>query len=406
MMDNMDNEIMVFTGTFIDGEVLNIIGESLILINPDGWYAHGAMVLEGAESGATGVVMVMVDAGIGVGSVTDGEPITVTSSVLFAYVDEGDPDIADTPAADVCLWRLLIGEDDNIWETACIEGEIIAENLWGTTGSNILWTFTNPDNDYSSEPGDLGDLGIWALEDFLSGPVTLIAPADGSRIASATSADLEWEEMDTADEYALGGDFEDEDATDETEAEVTGLTDNTEYEWKVRVVDPWTSRWSPMWTFITKDLVDTPMFLAPAVGSQDAPLMPSFVWTEISGATDYTFELTTDPTFATGVTSVTVTTYMYTWVGDDLLEDQNYYARVRAFNSSTGGVSDWAVTNFHTRVAPTPPVEVTETTTNITLTQQPAETPDTPAYIWIIIIIGAILTIAVIVLIVRTRRVV
>jgi hypothetical protein len=396
MNTNIDNEIMVLSGTFVDEEHLMIIGHSLIYLPG---FAHGALVVEGAESGATGVVLIGVVTGISAGTVLPGEALIPIGSMIFVDVVEGTSGTPDTPAADICLWRLLIGEDDSVWETACMDEGTIVENLWGTTGSNILWTFTDPDDDEDN-------LGVWALEDFLSGPVTLVAPADGSRIASATSADLEWEEMDTADEYEFGGDFEDEDATDETELEVTGLTDNTEYEWKVRVVSPWTSRWSSMWTFITKDLVDTPMFLAPAVGSQDAPLMPSFVWTEVSGATDYTFELTTDPAFATGVTSVTVTTYMYTWVGDDLLEDQNYYARVRAFNSSTGGVSDWAVTNFHTRVAPTPPVEVTETTTNITLTQQPAETPDTPAYIWIIIIIGAILTIAVIVLIVRTRRVV
>jgi len=36
----------------------------------------------------------------------------------------------------------------------------------------------------------------------------------------------------------------------------------------------------------------------------------------------------------------------------------------------------------------------------------PEEDPGTPVYIWIIVAIGAVLTIAVIVLIIRTRRVV
>jgi len=53
---------------------------------------------------------------------------------------------------------------------------------------------------------------------------------------------------------------------------------------------------------------------------------------------------------------------------------------------------------------PQPPVVVEENPTpNITLTVPEAETP---GYIWAIIAVGAILTIAVIVLIVRTRRVV
>jgi hypothetical protein len=273
----------------------------------------------------------------------------------------------------------------------------IVENLWGTTGSNILWTFTDPDDDEDN-------LGVWALEDFLTGAVTLTSPADGSTLASATMAELEWEEMDTADGYQISGDFDM--STSDTDASVTGLSDNTTYEWKVRVDAPWTSRWSDMWEFTTMDLVDTPVNMVPVNGMQDAPLMPSFMWSDVSGATNYTFELSTDPTFATTVGTASTTVNAYTWAGDDLLTDQDYYWRVRAYNSSTGGVSDWCLSNFHTRVAPTDPVVVTQTTTNITLTQQPAETPETPAYIWIIIVIGAILTIAVIVLIVRTRRVV
>ena len=49
-----------------------------------------------------------------------------------------------------------------------------------------------------------------------------------------------------------------------------------------------------------------------------------------------------------GVTSVSLTVNAYTWAGADLLTDQDYYWRVRAFNSSTGGVSGWCLSNFHT----------------------------------------------------------
>jgi hypothetical protein len=352
-----------------------------------------------------GWISVNVASGTTAGTVLPGEVLIVATSMLEADVVAGTSSTT-TPAADVCLWRLLIGEDDNVWENACIEGEIIAENLWGTTGSNILWTFTNPEDEYDVTPGDLGDLGIWALEDFLTGAVDLVSPADGSRIASSSKATLEWEEMDTAGKYELGGDFEDVTATTKTKVDVSGLSDNTTYDWKVRVSTPWTSRWSDMWEFTTLDEVNTPVNMVPENGLQNAPLKPSFMWSDVSGATNYTFELSTDPTFATTTGTATTTVNAYTWAGANLAEDTDYYWRVRAYNSSTGGVSDWCLSNFHTRMAPTDPVVVTQTTTNITLTQQPAETPETPAYIWIIIVIGAILTIAVIVLIVRTRRVV
>jgi hypothetical protein len=400
MADNSaGNEVTVLSGTFIDGEYLEIIGSALVYLGDPDYVLHGTIVVQGAESGAMGVVTIAMTDGIPVGGPpADGAPVYITGSTIFSYVEEGDAGTAGTPAADICLHRLLIGEDDSVWETACIDnGGNIAENLWGTNGSNILWTFTDPEDEEDC-------LGLWALEDFLTGAVDLVSPADGSRIASATSADLEWEEMDTADDYELGGDFDG--TTDDTEIEVTGLTDNTTYEWKVRVAGPWTSRWSDMWEFTTKDNVATPVNMVPVNGLQDAPLVPSFMWSEISGATNYTFELATDPTFATTVGTATTTVNAYTWTGGDLVNDQDYYWRVRAYNSSTGGVSDWCLSNFHTRMASEPPVTVTNTTppdVHVTTTVPAAETP---AYIWIIIVIGAILTIAVIVLIVRTRRVV
>jgi len=392
----MGVELMTLTGTFMDSEILNVIGSSLAYFAGDPDYVHGVIVVEGAESGATGLVEIDVPAESGAGIIADEAVVQVIGGALTSLVVEGDPGSSGTPAADITLWRLLIGEDENIWETATMDGTIV-ENLWGTTGSNILWTFTDPDDDEDN-------LGVWALEDFLTGPVTLVSPADGSRIASSSKATLEWEEMDTADNYQVGGDFDK--STDDTDVSVTGLTDNTTYEWKVRVDAPWTSRWSDLWEFTTKDDVATPVNMVPVNGLQDAPLVPSFMWSEVSGATNYTFELATDPTFATTVGTATTTVNAYTWTGGDLVNDQDYYWRVRAYNSSTGGVSDWCLSNFHTRMASEPPVTVTNTTppdVHVTTTVPAAETP---AYIWIIIVIGAILTIAVIVLIVRTRRVV
>ena len=53
-----------------------------------------------------------------------------------------------------------------------------------------------------------------------------------------------------------------------------------------------------------------------------------------------------------------------------------------------------------------PPVVTVTQAAVPTLTLPVAEDPGTPAYIWVIVGIGALLTIAVIVLIIRTRRVV
>ncbi|MDD5127603.1 MAG: hypothetical protein PHR43_05885, partial [Dehalococcoidales bacterium] len=97
-----------------------------------------------------------------------------------------------------------------------------------------------------------------------------------------------------------------------------------------------------------------------------------------------------------------------------------YYWAVKATKPVAGAFS--AVANFTVAVAPeattaAPPVVITQvpaptivltqppvTTTNIVIPQPTPAPQIAPAYIWAVIIIGAILVIAVIVLIVRTRR--
>jgi len=100
------------------------------------------------------------------------------------------------------------------------------------------------------------------------------------------------------------------------------------------------------------------------------------------------------------------------------LEDgKTYFWRVKALAPVEG---DWSsIANFTVALpvetSTTPQVTVTQVPApSFTITQPPAtsivmptQPPDeviNPAYIWVIIIIGAVLVIAVIVLIVRTRR--
>ena len=299
---------------------------------------------------------------------------------------------AHTPATGD-LFRLLIGESDNVWETAPIDD---AWGLWGTVGSNYLWTIVDGEE-------------IWALKDTCSGPVTLVSPANASRLTTANSATLTWNAFAGATKYdvvcnttpltvtAVG--------TETTLSKaLTGLTDNTAYSWKVRVQAgfPFQSRWSALWTFTTMDYLDAPGLMVPILGSQDYTLYPSFLWSAVTGADSYMFELSKNADFSSPITTTTALT-QYTQA-TALIVDSNYYWRVKA-TSTVGGVSAWSATgNFHTGVAPTPPVTVTTTPTpTITLT---VPQPVTPGYIWAIIAVGAILTLAVIVLIVRTRRVV
>jgi hypothetical protein len=181
----------------------------------------------------------------------------------------------------------------------------------------------------------------------------------------------------------------------------------------------------------------TPMELVPALGASNVSVTGTpFAWMTVQGATSYTLQITTasDVGFASPVfNSATVpavtgptTTFNYTGT---LLNNTSYIWRVKA-NGTTG--SDWVYGNFTTIPVVTPPVTVTNVPAAtivlptappaVTITVQPAVTPvltvtqnlytlvpaeqTTPAYIWIIVGVGALLTLAVIILIIRTRRVV
>ncbi|MCK9526566.1 MAG: hypothetical protein M0R49_11665, partial [Limnochordia bacterium] len=182
----------------------------------------------------------------------------------------------------------------------------------------------------------------------------------------------------------------------------------------------------------------------PVQGMQDASLAPSFVWaapTAGCAPVKYDFQLSTDPNFGSFIIDTTVTGTGYTYTARDLAYDTDHYWRVRSV-AADGTKSNWTtVQNFHTMlepVEPVPPVTVTQNPPQtvvvtvpppqtftipapqtitvppqVTLTQTVTSVagptisvPDqpTPAYIWVIVAVGAVLTIAVIVLIVRTRR--
>jgi hypothetical protein len=240
-----------------------------------------------------------------------------------------------------------------------------------------------------------------------------------------------------------------------TTVKLTGLTDDKTYTVKVRVETDhdFQSRWSTGVDFTTVEAIAQPENLVPVNGMQNAPLLPSFVWSEVSNAVEYEFQLSDDPAFVTMLVDITTEITAYT-LQTELAYDTNHYWRVRAV-SDTGTKSTWCFSNFHTRTEaippvtippqvtpditivppvvtvippdvditlPTPTVQVTVIPPAITVDVPPvvtvtqaevptltlpvADDPGTPAYIWVIVGIGAILTIAVIVLIIRTRRVV
>ena len=150
---------------------------------------------------------------------------------------------------------------------------------------------------------------------------------------------------------------------------------------------------------------------APMSGATGVSVMPTFVWTPVQDATTYEIVVSDDPTFK--IITFSRTTDKPLFASDEALAyDTVYYWRVRASAPATS-VTQFVNGIFTTEMRPVttqptstqPPVTITQTNTTLTVSVPPT-TEAIPAYLlWIIIGIGAILVIALIVLIVRTRRV-
>jgi hypothetical protein len=182
---------------------------------------------------------------------------------------------------------------------------------------------------------------------------------------------------------------------------------NTQYSFKVWVLTPQSSyHMQGESTFTTNpNPVTAPTGLAPAPAAINIPVMPTFQWNPPAGAapTGYLLEVSTVSDFSTTLLSVALPpaeTY-YAWQGDALDFGTVYYWRVTA----TGTGNSVPISSVFTTMAEAgDPVDITTTTPpNVTLTVPAAETP---AFFWIVMVIGFVLTVAVIILIVRTRRVV
>jgi hypothetical protein len=206
------------------------------------------------------------------------------------------------------------------------------------------------------------------------------------------------------------------------------LKGGTPYSWRVMATYPLPSRWTTQ-TFTTAltnvNGTPVPVNAVPANGATGVDVNTTFTWPAVSG-TNVTYEFViaeetgqTDK-FAIIDYSATCPTNA-TPLREQLKYNTQYWWRVRATNGTV--TSGWSTFFFTTG---SPPVTTTASTgPAITVTQPPATTftftqpPATtftisqpannssipPALLWAVIAIGAILIIAVIVLIVRTRRI-
>ena len=331
--------------------------------------------------------------------------------------------VIDTVTND--LDRLLLHETNSEWESSPTETSLDdPEGLWLTPGSNVLWTI---DTDTSGD--DVYEL--WVLEDTLSGQVTLDSPKDGYQSDRLTTIRIAWDEMRGADEYqyklnetsGLGNDIISE--TDDTDVNVTVVA-SSEYDWKVRVAprefeeddpevddsDTWHSRWSDEWTFNTAlgDAPWAPSLYTPGgiwqYSGLNVELMPAFSWESAKNADSYQFVLADNAEFTSPLVNEKVPESAFN-LGFELEYNSNFFWRVMAYNGNKA-VSRWsdigAFTTIEEPGAPPPPLPPPATVTQPAPAPIVIPTPIPPVLLWVIVGIGAALIIAVIILIIRTRR--
>ena len=204
------------------------------------------------------------------------------------------------------------------------------------------------------------------------------------------------------------------------------------YEWRVRARaevsgEGLRSGWSAVRSFSieagTGAISPTqagPILQAPTPGAMGVSLTPGFAWAPISGAAKYEFELSKSAAttargyFIDALVGLTGTNALVTpgWQCDKTLDyGTSYFWHVKAITAA-GAESIWGTAQFATITAGvfTCPLDGLTFATQAELQAHNAAAhapviPQTPAYIWAVVIIGAILVIVVIALIFTTRRV-
>jgi hypothetical protein len=177
------------------------------------------------------------------------------------------------------------------------------------------------------------------------------------------------------------------------------------YYWRVRVYRSATgqlmrSPWSDPQEFTVKAgfITNTPFYgvqlLTPANGYIGWKVgLASFSWSAWQGATKYQFDLSSDSEFKQMIVSTTTTNTAYEYTGK-LDYSTNYFWRVKAIEIDGKNIpSDWSATySFQTEAAPAAPAPA------------PAEAA-TPVWVWVVIAIGAVLVVATLVLVFKSRRI-
>ncbi len=160
----------------------------------------------------------------------------------------------------------------------------------------------------------------------IAGVPVLISPSNNSTNESLTPT-LSWNTVNDADSYKvqLSDDagfstfIIDQSGVTETSLDITGLTNDTQYYWRVLATNSaGDSEWSTPFNFTTlPNIADVPVLVSPSNNSTNQSLTPTLSWNAVTGADSYKVQVSEDPGFATfiidqsGVTETTLKYYRF-----------------------------------------------------------------------------------------------
>jgi hypothetical protein len=263
--------------------------------------------------------------GIDYTSVTlDWNSVFGASQYIYQFSPDENFVIGVTSETIVPTQKTLIGLSQNsqyFWRVKASDGAV--ESDWSAT-----WNFTTQ-------------------IDALDAPI-LVSPLNNATAIDFNSVILDWNSVDGASEYTCEYSIDNTFATGVvseslslTNKTINGLSPGTQYFWRVMAsngsVD---SDWSEVWDFTTdNEILAAPLLVSPSDNTVEVNFaVVNLVWESVFGATQFTWQLSTDNLFITDVQNGTLPSLTVEVL--DLLPETEYFWRVMA---SSGMIeSDWS----------------------------------------------------------------
>ncbi len=191
-----------------------------------------------------------------------------------------------------------------------------------------------------------GEGSFGAVSTFVTalGTPVLVSPPNGA-VNISSSPTLVWSRVTSATSYRVrvstdslfgGVPAIDDSSVVDTFRVAAGLVTGQKYYWRVQARNTITTgTFSSAWAFTPG--LEAPTLVSPANGASNQPLNPTLRWTRVSSATSYSFQLGTDPSFATGIVFSDSLLADTSRTVEGLSSGTNYFWRARARNASGTG---------------------------------------------------------------------